>query len=114
MPRKISEIDKIIGAKMKEVRLLNGLTMENTGKFLNITHQQIAKYENGINRITAGNLLKYAKAIGTTFDYYFEDNILCGVTSKRIQIIMKNINRMDTNMQQAFSNLTTIMVEENG
>ena len=37
-----------------------------------IAHQQVAKYETGIDRISAGRLLALARALGVEPGYFFE------------------------------------------
>ena len=37
-----------------------------------VTFQQVQKYENGKNRISAGRLYEVAKALGVTIQYFYE------------------------------------------
>ena len=48
------------------------MTQTNLGDVLGTSHQQIQKYERGINRISAGRLYVLAQALGVAIDYFFE------------------------------------------
>jgi len=52
------ENDKIIGARIRELRTVLGIKQRELGKHLDVSFQQIQKYERGVNRIGAGNITK--------------------------------------------------------
>lgn len=56
MTKKTNEIDKIIGEKIYNYRAVKGLSRKQLADAIGITHQQIHKYEKGINRITVSRL----------------------------------------------------------
>lgn len=64
--RRMIELDVAIGAHLREARLRAGLTQEQLGERLGITFQQVQKYENGKNRISASTLIRAAQALSTT------------------------------------------------
>ncbi|WCR54143.1 MAG: hypothetical protein PG981_001165 [Wolbachia endosymbiont of Ctenocephalides orientis wCori] len=66
-------IDKEIGKKVRELRLVMGMSQDDLGKKVGVTFQQIQKYEKGINRIVVGMLYKLAKALGVTPKDLFPD-----------------------------------------
>lgn len=51
-----------LGAAIKRTRELHGLTQSQLAKMLGVTFQQIAKYENGKDRISAYKLILLAAA----------------------------------------------------
>ena len=53
-------------------RSLNGLTQEQLADRLNISYQQIQKYETGANRVSAGRLFQIASILESNVAYYFE------------------------------------------
>lgn len=59
-------IDKAIGCKIQEERIGLGLSRQQVAEKINVTHQQLEKYEKGTNRITTGRLIALAKALNTT------------------------------------------------
>lgn len=57
MPRCIKSDDvKQIGARLREARLRKKMSQSVLGDHLGITFQQVQKYENGTNRISAATL----------------------------------------------------------
>ena len=72
MPRRrIREIDSLIGQRLRAIRLRRGLTQTDLGKVLDVTFQQIQKFERGDNRISGSQLYTLAQffdvPIGTLF-----------------------------------------------
>ena len=49
-------IDKHVGKRVRLRRTLLGLSQEQLGAELNVTFQQVQKYEKGMNRIGASHL----------------------------------------------------------
>ena len=58
------DIDRHVGARLRERRLLLGLTQQELAALIEVTCQQAHKYEKGINRIAAGRLSSLAQALG--------------------------------------------------
>lgn len=63
-PRHVDEIDRAIGCRIRELRIIAGLTQEHLGDRLGLTFQQIQKYERGQNRVSGSRLVKMARALG--------------------------------------------------
>mgnify|MGYP006057637321 CR=1 FL=1 len=68
----ISKVDIHVGRKIAEIRLAFGLTRENIASKIGVTHQQIAKYEKGENRISIGRLILIASLFGKAPSYFYE------------------------------------------
>ncbi len=47
---------RYVGARVREFRIMRGLTQHQLAALLGVTYQQEHKYETGINRIAAGRL----------------------------------------------------------
>ncbi len=67
------KVDQIIGIKIHELRIAVGLSRQQLAALINVTHQQLQKYEKGTNRISAGRLAALAKALNKPVSYFFED-----------------------------------------
>ena len=50
------DIDCHIGARLRQLRIMNGLTQQMLADLIGVTYQQAHKYETGVNRIAAGRL----------------------------------------------------------
>jgi transcriptional regulator with XRE-family HTH domain len=60
-----------IGQRVRQVRLMRGMSQEKLGEAVGITFQQIQKYENGKNRISAAKLLLFARVLQVTVDDFY-------------------------------------------
>ena len=69
----IDEIEKNVGVAIKNLRKLKGHTRAELGEILRVSHQQMAKYENGVNRISAGKLYMLSRIMNVSVDYFFSD-----------------------------------------
>lgn len=66
------EIDRYIGARMRERRLMRGMSQGELAKLVGLAFQQIQKYESGADRISASRLLDCAVALHTPFGWFVE------------------------------------------
>lgn len=67
-----TDIDRHVGARMRERRIMLGLTQQQLAELINITYQQAHKYEKGINRVACGRLYTIAQALGVDVNYFFD------------------------------------------
>ena len=68
----IEQIDRFIGTKIQELRLAHGMSRQDLGDLIEVTHQQLQKYEMGINRVSAGRLAFIAKYLNTSVGSFYE------------------------------------------
>ena len=64
-------IDAHVGARLRQRRSFLGLSQEKLARSLDLTFQQIQKYERGANRISAGRLYQLAAALDVPVGYFF-------------------------------------------
>ena len=65
-------IDKFIGKKLLEFRLARGFTRDFVAQAINISHQQLFKYEMSSNRISASKLLLIANFLKIDIKEFFQ------------------------------------------
>lgn len=63
-PRQTDAYDEALGQRVRAARKLHGITQTQLGQALNISFQQIQKYENGSNRISCNTLKNISRALG--------------------------------------------------
>ena len=73
MKPRATEADVEIGRKLKNLRTLKGITQDTLATQLDVTFQQLQKYERGTNRISAVNLHKLSKALDVPMTAFFEE-----------------------------------------
>jgi transcriptional regulator with XRE-family HTH domain len=78
MAKCITDIDVEIGKRIRSLRKARGLSQSDLAAPLDITFQQIQKYENGANRVSASMMVGICKTLNVTpMDFlgsYFGDD----------------------------------------
>ena len=65
--------NKHLGNKLKLRRLALGLTQTKVAKAINVTFQQIQKYEKGTNGISSLRMMQLSNFLKVPVVYFFED-----------------------------------------
>lgn len=66
------ELDAEIGRRLREARIVRGMSQTDLGDALGITFQQIQKYEKGLNRIGSGRLFKISRILQLPVTYFYD------------------------------------------
>jgi len=66
-------IDVHIGNRIRLARTAMQMSQTELGASMDITFQQIQKYESGANRISAARLFKLSQILQVSITYFFED-----------------------------------------
>jgi transcriptional regulator with XRE-family HTH domain len=72
-PRSVTPLDRAIGERIKARRLELHMSQEELGRSMDISFQQIQKYEKGTNRVSAGRLMQISNVLKTSTHYFMED-----------------------------------------
>ncbi len=64
-------IDRHVGARVRERRVMLGLTQSQAAELIGVTYQQWHKYEKGLNRVAASRLSSVAQALGVEVGHFF-------------------------------------------
>tara|TARA_B100000989_G_scaffold251035_1_gene198987 strand:+ start:357 stop:731 length:375 start_codon:yes stop_codon:yes gene_type:complete len=65
-------IDRYVGQKIKWHRIQQGLSQQALAQKVDISYQQLHKYENGTNSVSASRLAELANALNTRPSSFFE------------------------------------------
>jgi len=60
------------GRRIKERRKALNISQTKMAEMLDISYQQVQKYENGLNQLSLGRLLQFASALNVPPDYFYE------------------------------------------
>ena len=71
--RKANDIDFFVGQRILMRRNLLGWDQKKLADKLGISFQQLQKYEQGKNRISASRLWDISRALGVPIDFFFYD-----------------------------------------
>ena len=77
MPRlrreaEVGLIDAHVGRRLHQRRLESGVSLQELGRTTGVCYQQIQKYENGANRISASMLWLLGEALNVAPAYFFD------------------------------------------
>jgi len=73
-------VTHIIGLQLKKIRLVNKMTQTRVSKVINVSFQQIQKYEKGSNLANPITLLALSEYFNVTFDYWVKPIIMKDLT----------------------------------
>jgi len=62
-----------LGKKLRMRRLSLGLTQTKVAEAINVTFQQIQKYEKGTNGVSSSRLIQLSKFLKVPITYFYED-----------------------------------------
>jgi transcriptional regulator with XRE-family HTH domain len=65
-------VDEHVGKRLRQLRLLQGMSQSVVAEALGLTFQQVQKYERGTNRISASKLYDAAMLLGVSIASFYE------------------------------------------
>ena len=68
-----SNFNRHLGSKLRMRRLALGLTQTKVAQAINVTFQQIQKYEKGTNGVSSNRLMQLSQFLKVPIIYFFED-----------------------------------------
>jgi transcriptional regulator with XRE-family HTH domain len=92
-------LNEVLAARVREQRVLAGLSQTQLGNVLGCTFQQIQKSEKATNRISAVALVKIAEALHTPISYFLDG--LGNPTSE------SELRRADLELVRAYQHLNS-------
>lgn len=95
-----NDTDRHVGTRIRERRIMLGLSQQQMADLIGVTYQQAHKYERGINRISAGRLHEIAQVLGVPVGYFFE-----GLDSQKLPDLTSR-QRMCLELARNFSSIS--------
>jgi len=68
-----NDTDRIIGSRIRFMRIARELSQQTVAGALGVSFQQIQKYEKGVNRISASKLYDLARLFNASVEAFFAD-----------------------------------------
>ncbi len=65
-------VDKLVSRRLKMRRMILGLSQNDLGKAVDVSIQQVQKYEKATNRISSGKLFAFAKFLKVPISYFYD------------------------------------------
>jgi transcriptional regulator with XRE-family HTH domain len=115
-----SDIDRFLGYRLKALRLACGMTQQQVARQVGVSNQQMHKFEKGINRVSAGQLLAFAQTfdipMAAVFDGYDRGaprDLLVDPKSSRMLLNFRNsFLELEPKCQDALMRLARAMAIE--
>lgn len=73
IPKSITNLDRVIGQRLRELRCAQRKTQVEVAAGSGITFQQIQKYEKGTNRISVSRLVRVCEAMEVSPSLFIAD-----------------------------------------
>ena len=111
----IRNIDKHVGSRIHDFRIEKGLSRQQLATKVGITHQQLAKYEHGTNRISVGRLLLICDALNKPISSFIEEydiNTHNSVLAKErltIELVRSFHSIKNEKIKEAINNLAKVI-----
>jgi transcriptional regulator with XRE-family HTH domain len=106
-----------VGARIRERRIMLGMTQEQLAREIGITYQQEHKYERGVNRVSASRLYQITQVLRTPVSYFFEgidapaERRLTARERLMLEMVRTFGGIADPRLQEAVSELTRSLAE---
>ncbi|HLJ64449.1 MAG TPA: helix-turn-helix domain-containing protein [Stellaceae bacterium] len=68
--------DELVGCRLRQARLLRGISQDDLGAAIGVSFQAVQKYETGRNRLSAGRLAAAAKFLEVPLAFLFQDEMM--------------------------------------
>ena len=101
-----SNFNRHLGSKLRMRRLSLGLTQTKVAQAINVTFQQIQKYEKGTNGISSLRIMQLANFLKVPVVYFFEDFPLYESSNNSSSEVIKTEDLNYSFLAKLFSNLS--------
>lgn len=109
MVRKNNSVDDLaikIGKKLKEFRTSKGFSRDQLAKCCGVTHQQIAKYENGSNLVSAARLFIIANFLEIPVNSFCNEEFIEDKYGRLSLELIRNFSALSDPEQRAINYLS--------
>jgi transcriptional regulator with XRE-family HTH domain len=70
--QRTAEMERHVGLRIRERRIMMGISQQQLSHMIGVTYQQAHKYERGLNRISAGRLFEISKVLAVEPTWFFD------------------------------------------
>ena len=89
-------IDVHVGRRIRLRRLFLRINQESLARPLGLTFQQVQKYENGANRVSASRLAAMAEILGVSVSFFFDGLLPDGTVTPQEAEAQERMERPET------------------
>ena len=99
-------IDQLIGKRIQIRRKELKLSAEKLSEYINISQQQLSRYERGINKINVSHLVNIAVCLNTPISWFFLDCESEDTWIQKRQSVPVQTDELKTRLEQHWQRLT--------
>ena len=101
-------IDRHVGARIRMLRMVRGVSQTDLGNAVGVTFQQVQKYESGTNRVGVSRLHQIADALEVTPEFFFEEETKGAISSPKELAVIDDfiLSRDGIALSRAFTKIT--------
>lgn len=100
-------INKHVGRRIHDYRIAAGISRENLATSVGVTHQQLAKYEHGTNRISVGRLVLICKILNQPISVFID-----GYNEIKKEKIVLDKERITMELVKSFNSIHNEKIKE--
>lgn len=109
-------VDKDVSERIRSIRLQKGKSQADVAGHIGIVHQQYHKYESGLNRFSAGMMVKIAEALDCMVDDLFPPSLRGSSTldsDQRVDVLKQELVKLvlDTKSESQLIALRTLLLD---
>lgn len=109
----INTLDIRIGQRLRESREAGGFSRKALAEAVGITHQQLHKYEAGINRVAASRLVALAAVLKVEVGTLLQQDATTNALSSRALLLARQWQHLpDPHIRSAIRGLLNVLAEE--
>lgn len=114
--RKADIVDKHVGSRIRERRREIQISQQDMSEILGVSYQQLQKYENGSNRVSAGRLYLMAHVLKVDVGFFYQglppgEELFKGKVGE-LDFVIPEINSLPpTSLRQALTDLVQAIKE---
>ncbi len=97
----MKELNKMIGSRLREVRKKRNMSLTKLAGAINLTQQQVSKYERGENRVSVVNLVQISRVLSVNpriffggFNYQLNSNM--PIIRKALKLTSQTVNLLNS------------------
>lgn len=117
--RRVNQVDRLVGRRLREARVMAGASKEEFGAVLGVGVQMVNKFESGARRLTAAQVAAAVKFLGLPMSFLFKEEIAlevrmqsAGLTPMEIELVMSFRTIISSELRERVLRLAKAASEE--
>jgi len=114
MGRNTKAMNAQMGERLRQLRLMRGLTQKSLAATMGVSYQQIQKYESGTNVLSLSRMQLCAESLGVTRDYFLngpeQEGPPLDLSRRQLLYLMQALRQIEKRRPAMFKQLCDFIV----